>query len=333
MSCLKKIIGIKLTLNHFILVYKYSMKTKYNYIIYHQNCIDGFTGFYLFMKTDRWEKKPIVYPDIPSTNKVPPDVEGRNVIIIDVAYKPTIIKEIASKAKKVLFIDHHISIIEDVKNLKLDDPHEIFYDDKHSGASLVWKYFYEDMSSMPRFVKYVEDNDIGAWIYNETLPFIAGLEVEYVTEPTHENLKKWDSLLKEKYLDDLIKRGQNYNTYKTFLIDRYKKKYDIMYFPSKKLVKKGLFDKVGSYKVAVVNSNCPSVSLLGKQIANEIDCDFVFLWIYNVRKRRYIISLRSKKTDVSEIAKIMGGGGHTLASAFSFVARDYTIDDMFTPLR
>ena len=307
------------------------MDIKYDYIIYHQNCFDGFTGFYLFMKTKYWQKKPTVYPDQPHAKEVPPGIEGKNVIIIDVAYKPVILHEIAKKAKRVLFIDHHISIINEIKELKLQltgESLEIFYDDKLSGASLVWKYFYKN-KKMPKFVKYIEDNDIGRWALEDSVPFIAGLEVEYKTDPTHENLKKWDRLLNKKVLKELVERGRNYNMYKSYLIDKYKKKTNYMYFPSKKLVNMGLFDKEGVYKVAVINSNCPSVSLLGKRIAEEGDYDFVFLYIYDIYKRKYFVSLRSKKADVTDIAKRFGGGGHTLASAFSINRDEFNIDDLF----
>src|SRR5690606_29985350 len=135
----------------------------YNYIIYHNNCFDGFTGFYLFMKSDQWARKPTVFPDVPQAKYPPPDIDGKNIIIIDVAYHPNIILEISKRANKLLFIDHHITIIDDINKLNLDKPHEIYYDKHHSGASLVWKYFFGD--DMPKFVKLIEDNDIGAWKY------------------------------------------------------------------------------------------------------------------------------------------------------------------------
>ncbi len=303
----------------------------YNYIIYHDNCVDGFTGFYLFMKTDKWEPKPTVYPDQPYAKSVPPDVDGKNVIIIDVAYKPEILLGIMDRAKKVLFIDHHVTLNKDIKKLVIKPPHEIFYDENYSGASLVWKYFYGN-KKIPRFVKYVEDNDIGRWQYPETLPFVAGLEVNFGNsmEPSHENLKKWDKLLDNKFLDNLIDSGKKYEVYKNFLINRQSTRYSLMYFPSQKVVDlhPGKFT-VGQYSVAVTNSHCPSVSLLGKKIAETADVDFVILWNYIVDKKKYIVSLRSIKADVGEIAKIMGGGGHKFASNFS-MAQDLTIDDLFS---
>jgi len=104
-----------------------------------------------------------------------------------------------------------------------------------------------------------------------------------------------------------------------------------MKFPSKKLAKKyKKFKKINQYTVAVTNSGCPSTSLVGKKIAEDCKkCDFVFLWHYLVNKNLYIVSLRSKKVDVGTIAKIMGGGGHKLASGFAFSSKDFSINDIF----
>jgi oligoribonuclease NrnB/cAMP/cGMP phosphodiesterase (DHH superfamily) len=309
---------------------------KYNYIIYHNRCFDGFTGFFLFMKTMKWTPKPTVFPDVPSATCVPPDIEGKNIVIIDVAYKPSIIKEIAKKANKMLFIDHHVTISDDIKNLGIGKPHEIVYDESYSGASLVWKHFFGDRKSMPRFVKYIEDNDIGKWEHEETLPFLVALEINFDLEPTFKNLKEWDKLLNEEFLTALVERGKVYNEYKNYLIDKSANKYSIKSFPSKKIINKfnskGTTSKykIGQYKVAVVNGACPSTSLVGKKIVENVDCDFAMLWNYIAGRNKYVISLRSKKTDVGSIAKIMGGGGHKLASSFAFYSDQFHFDDLFS---
>ena len=283
----------------------------YNYIIYHKNCFDGFTGFYIFMKTKNWTKNPIVYPDYPSASKIPPNIKNKNVIIIDVAYSAKIIDKIAEQCNKLLFIDHHVSIAKDVKNLNLDPKHKIIYDVNECGATLTWKHFFKN-KKQPKFLTYIRDNDIGLWKSKETLPFIAGLEVNFITVPDIKNLKKWDALLDDKYLVSMIKKGKSYNEYKNHLIKRHSKKHVIK--------------KFNKYNVAVINGGCPSVSLLGKYIVNNIECDFCMIWNYNMKQKKYIISMRSKKTDVGKIAKNLGGGGHKYAAAFSI---SYPIDKLF----
>lgn len=308
---------------------------KYNYIIYHKNCFDGFTGLYFFLKTKQWEPKAYIYPDTPYSQTIPPNIKDKNVIIIDVAYSPNIIKEIAKQANKMLFIDHHVTIKKEVDNLNIKAPHELIYDDNASGASLVWKYFYKNKNNMPRFLKYIEDNDTGTWQYPETVSFISALEVNFILEHTHQNLRKWDNLLNDQFLDKLINKGEIYNKYKNYLILKNSKQATVMPFPSEELLK--LYESNNKnnhmipykYQVAVINGGCPSASLLGKYVAENIKCDFCFIYHHDIRRNKYVISLRSNKTDVGTIAKIFGGGGHKFASAFSLNACDINIRDCF----
>jgi len=301
---------------------------KYNYIIYHKNCLDGFSGFIVFLKTKFWDPKPTIYPDIPSTKVVPPNIEGKNVIIIDVAYNADIIKEIAEKANNVLFIDHHVTIQKDVENLNLGENNKIVYDLNESGASLVWKYFFGN-KKRPRFLDYVKDNDIGTWELQETFPFIAGIDVNFTFEPSYENIKKWDNLFNDDFLSALVERGRVYDEYKLYLIKKSSKNYSIKNFPSEKIIDKFKGVKVGEYTVAVTNVTCPSTSLVGKHIAENVECDFVLLYNYVMDKKKYVISLRSISADVGEIAKALGGGGHKFASGCAISSNEYVIDDLF----
>src|SRR5579883_339248 len=97
----------------------------YDYVIYHKNCLDGFTGFFILSLTHKISNKAIIYPDVPSASYAPPNIEDKNIIIIDVAYKKPVIIEILNKCKKMTFIDHHISIRDDILSLNISYPNEI----------------------------------------------------------------------------------------------------------------------------------------------------------------------------------------------------------------
>jgi oligoribonuclease NrnB/cAMP/cGMP phosphodiesterase (DHH superfamily) len=301
----------------------------YDYIIFHKNCFDGFSGFILFMNTKYHTKNIIIMPDVPSAKSPPVNIEGKNIIIIDVAYKPEIIKYISEKSKSMTYIDHHITHIDAIKQLKLKKEDKIIYDEKKCGASLVWKTFYN--KSKPLFIRYIEDNDTGTWRLKYTLFFINGLETLYTTEPSYENIKKWLKLLEKQEVIRLIKKGKIYDEYKTFLIKQNAKKFTIEGFPSKKIFNKfpNFFTKEGQFKVAVSNTSCPNTSLLGKKLVETVDCDFALLWSYHLDKKEYVISLRSNKIDVSVIASLFGGGGHILAAAFAISSNKYSLDDLF----
>jgi len=302
---------------------------KFDYIIFHKNCLDGFTGFYLFMKTKKWIPKPFVYPDVPFTTKIPDNIDGKNIIIIDVAYKPNILRAISKKAKYVLFIDHHITLYHDIKNVKSKNI-DIVFDEKESGASLVWNYFFKN-KKMPKFVKYIKDNDIGKWKYENTMPFISALELEFKLKPEFKNLKHWDKLLNSKFVKKMVKRGTYYNKYKNYMIERFAKKHIMLGFPSNKAIKKFKLKNISreNYKVAITSSTCPSASLIGKYIVENFDCDFAIIFTYRFDKNRYILSFRSNSVDVGKIAKQFGGGGHKYAAAASFYKDQFEFSDLF----
>jgi len=307
----------------------------FDYVIYHKNCYDGFCGFFIFSGTNKISDDAIIYPDVPSAKFPPPNLHGKTVIIIDVAYKKQVLEKIFNQAKYVLFIDHHITIKNDVVQLitLYNDRHQVVYNDDKSGASLVWDYFYPD-KPMPWFVKYIEDNDIGRWKYKHTIPFLLSLHVNYPTDLSKDTLTKWNKLYDIKIVKQLIKLGRIYSDYEEHLLESNAKRYSLESFPSHKLYNdyKHFFNKPGQYKVAVVNGNgCPSASLLGKKIMNDVECDFCMLWTLHMDRKEYVISFRSKHTDVGEIAKLFDGGGHTLASACSIPITKYNIADLFFP--
>src|SRR5690606_1940829 len=104
----------------------------------------GFAGFLILTTTDKISHNAIIYPDIPSAKEPPPNLENKNVIIIDVAYKKNILEQIFKKANFVLFIDHHVTIRNDVLQLItiFENIHKVVYDSSKSGATLTWDYFY-----------------------------------------------------------------------------------------------------------------------------------------------------------------------------------------------
>jgi hypothetical protein len=308
-------------------------KKTYNYVIYHKNCTDGFSGFFILTTTGLIAKDAMIFPDRPNANDVPHNIDGKDVIIIDVAYKINILDKIFKRARSVLYIDHHVTVVKDVLDIKLRNNDFIVYDVNESGASLVWKHFYPN-EKIPKFVTYIKDNDIGAWKHKFTIPFVAGLEVHYKLEPTEENIKKWHDLFNIKEVARIIKNGLIYNDYKEYLIDSHYRRYSLEKFPSEKIYNDypNSFKKPGQYTVAVYNGNgCPDSSLLGKKIVNNVKCDFCILWTHHLDRKEYILSFRSKDADVGIVAKIFGGGGHKLASACSINALKYGISDLFFP--
>jgi hypothetical protein len=315
---------------------------KYDYVIYHKGCLDGFTGFIILTMTNTIKHDALIYPDQPYSKELPPNIKNKNIIIIDVAYKKEILEQIFAVAKKVTFIDHHDSISEDVKTLDTKSIHEIIYNDKKSGASLTWEYFNKD-KKIPNFIKYIEDNDTGAWKLKYTIPFINGLKVKYNLQQTEINITKWTKLFNKVEVKSLIKKGLIYAEYQNFLLHENMKKYSMELFPSKKIYDlfPDKFKKPGQYRVVVYNgSGCPTASLLGREFVKKMHCDFCIMWVLNLDRNEYVLQFRSRTIndglvteiiDVGQIAKIFDGGGHVHASACSFPATKYNMKELFYP--
>ena len=313
------------------------MRRKYDYVIYHKNCIDGFSSYFILTHTGLIDEHAKIYPDQPSAKDIPRGIENKNVIIMDVAYKKDILEQIIKKAKYVTHIDHHVTTKNSIENLlvKYKEKLNFIYNKDECGATLTWLFFRKyltDMQTMPLFLKYIKDNDIGAWKHANTRPFITALSVYYDINNDPHTLGRWDNLLDESEIKRLINMGNIFGEYEEYLLEINSKRYSIEAFPSKLVYEnnKQHFTKAGQYKVAVINgSGCPSGSMLGKKIVESINCDFCILWTLNMYTKEYVLSFRSKSVDVEKIASAFGGGGHIYAAACSIPESTYNILDLF----
>ncbi len=317
-------------------------KQNFNYIIYHKGCLDGFSGFFVAHISGRLTKDVYIYEDVPSTNRIPPDIDGKDMLIIDVAYKKEVLEEIFKYARSVVFIDHHDSIKYDVQELYKKYNNEntpeneknritIIYDDTRCGATLAWSYLFES-HKIPLFLKYVEDQDTGKWVYPKTRSFIFAIRAYYYLSTEAVSLSKWSELMNKENVAKLIKKGRYMKHYNDHIVSVNIPKHTLERFPSKKVydMNPNIFDKPGQYKVAVYcGHNCPSVTELSVGVMERVDCDFCIMWVYNLDSKKYVLSMRSKYVDIGEICKIFGGGGHKLAAACSFYSSHVKIDDMF----
>jgi nanoRNase/pAp phosphatase (c-di-AMP/oligoRNAs hydrolase) len=89
----------------------------YNFVIYHKGCLDGFSSLVVLNSTSYIDNNAEIYPDVPSASVAPSHIDDKHIIIMDVAYKYEVLKEIINRAKSVLFIDHHVTIHDDVKKI------------------------------------------------------------------------------------------------------------------------------------------------------------------------------------------------------------------------
>jgi oligoribonuclease NrnB/cAMP/cGMP phosphodiesterase (DHH superfamily) len=310
----------------------------YNYVIFHRNCNDGFTSFIILNKSNTIDKNALIFADVPSARKAPHNIYDKDIIIMDVAYTYDVLKDIFEQARSVIFIDHHVTIHDDVLKLKdefTDKNIKIIYDEHECGSTLTWKYLFGD-KPIPLFVKHIRDNDIGLWKMENTDAIIANISTNYdIKNINKTNVDKWNKLFDETKLLKLIKKGNIYMEYINNLLSDYSKRYSLESFPSNQLYEdySEYFKKPGKYKVAVVcGSGCPNASMLGRYMMKNIDCDFVIMWTLNLNSKQYVLTFRSLKINVGRIAKMFGGGGHKLAASCIINMQKYNITDLFFPV-
>lgn len=278
-----------------------------DYVIYHGNCSDGFGSalcaykyFTDLNKNNSEIKLPNFHPG--KFGLLPPldEIKNKFVLMCDFSYKKDDIQKLLTIVKKLLILDHHKTALEDLKDLS--DTNKIFRMD-HSGAYLSWRFFFRDLS-VPRAILYIEDNDIWKKTMPNTYEFTAFLFAQPFTFEAYEKLLDDDYIDKEVIPQGIGMVRQNNNTISKSIK-----------YVTPKFVK--INDKY--YFVAHLNTSELKSELGNKSFTECPNINFSVMYSHNDYNNSTTYSLRSLNTatDVSEIAKLFGGGGHRNASGVS----------------
>lgn len=278
-------------------------KDDIDFVIYHDNCIDGFgsaLSAQCYMNKKYPDKKvtyvPAKYGDKPQFE----NIKGKNILICDFSYKLNDLLRIIEIAKNVLILDHHKTAEIDLKGIP--EKYKVFRMD-HSGAYLTWCYFHGS-DNIPLVIRYIEDNDIWTKKMYKTNEFTSYI----MTIPR--TFEEYEKLLDDDYvLNYVLKQGEGMIKQNLSIIST-----SIKYAAPK-------FSKIGDkyYFVAYLNSSVLR-SELGNTVFSETPyINFSAIYSMNDYNNSTSFSLRSidTATDVSEIAKLFGGGGHRNASGCS----------------
>ncbi len=278
-------------------------------IIYHGNCPDGFASALaaqlFFKQQDNYKSfkdKITLHKGIHGTT--PPDCQGKEVYILDFSYKRDDMKRLCQQAVKVTIIDHHVTALNELKDLdKEHDNLDINFDMSQSGAVLSWKFFHQ--SPVPKLFQYIQDNDLWQFKLDNTRTIILAL-MSYPMK-----LKLWGSWLRDdSTLDTLHSEGLILQRQINKQISRYKKA--------------ARMGKVAGYVVPVVNAP----GSIGSELLHQLSDGYPFAAAYEDKAERRVWQLRSggeKAIDVAEIAQQFGGGGHKNASGFASDISDIDI--------
>lgn len=235
------------------------------------------------------------------------------VWIVDYSFSEStlpVLKYVLNKARKVYWIDHHITSINLVKKypelVKVDG---LVLSDI-SGAALTYMFVNrlrpENYEELPGFLILISDYDCWQKRYSQSNFFALGMKVTNIADifsSTYSTLFKNKSDISSTTVQTIIERGL---TVKRYLDEKYKQVCQEFGYES----------SIEGVKCYCVNSTGNSW-VFGKLIDNYPMCA---LYTYNGKSESYTISLytnESSDVDCSKIAEKFGGGGHPKAAGFT----------------
>lgn len=256
-------------------------------IIYHNKCLDGFTGAWVAATKDQ---DAVLTPV--SYGKPPPMIVDKEVVFVDFCYGLETMLDIDSQADSLTILDHHQTTIDNIGESDLNL--QCVLDVNRSGAGIAWDFFHPDLPR-PAIIDYVEDADILRMRYPETKAVNAFLRTVKM------DLDEWSIAAWRitNRLEFILDSGNAILDRQDALIDE--------------CIEEARLVEIGGVEVWAA----PAPYSLGSEMANRLirDKGFAAYWVDKPDCRQF--GLRSDgSVDVEHIAHGYGGGGHKAASGF-----------------
>lgn len=236
-----------------------------------------------------------------------PDLDAYDwMILVDIAFPIEVMTQLAI-ARKIKWIDHHISAILEWQNIKLDDlsdkiPQiEGIRNTQFAACELCWQFFFPD-KQMPEIVRLLGRYD--CFGHKGTAEEKTVLEFQYAartywTSPDH----CYEALLHDdtRTVALFTEIGMGIHKYLcTEAKQIYSKRFDLL---------------IDGYKFGCVNRERFNPINFGINYHSDGYDGFMCFW-YDGKKYSYSLYNDNGQVDCSEIAKRRGGGGHKGASGF-----------------
>jgi len=275
--------------------------------IYHKNCTDGTTAAAVLLKKFKdCELIPLEhgYSEEDFEGILSLIGEDTEVYIVDFSPRIEDLEKIINKAKKVVVIDHHIGVKENLQKLSEKYSNfEYIFDNNKSGASLTWVYFFGN-NNIPDIVKLVEDKDIWKWEFGEKTKYVNTYLFLFTNKP-EEVLD-----LLNKPIENILEKGKILSDYTDYLIN---------YFINRA---KEIFLKIGKYKVRAYNTGLFQ-SEIGNLLCEKFQEPIV---LFNING--YVVKFSFRSCDnvspsALELAELLGGGGHRNAAGAVVSLKDF----------
>ncbi len=285
--------------------------------LYHFPCDDGFAAAWTVRR--RW-------PDCrlePTNYGLPlPDISfsDLNVLIVDFSLNPAALTELAAKARSVVIIDHHKTAMQDLAHLRCVSGHDFIsiaqifvgksgadapgnvaaiFDMDKSGAMLTWDLCFPH-SPVPELIRIVEDRDLYRFRLRDTRP------VSLLLRSFPYDFDVWTGIATAIHDGDQELLSQAHG------IERFYDAKIAEIVPTATLQTIGRFDGV-----PVAHAPYAFVSDLGHALLNaHPQAPFAAVVVDAYGARTFSLRSEDSRQDVSEVARMFGGGGHRNAAGF-----------------
>lgn len=267
-------------------------------VLYHKSCSDGLGAAHA-VRTHLIEQGALGYAEFKTVQygDGAPDVTGKDVYIVDFSFPPDTLRQMAESANSLVMIDHHISAQEDYGAPSVTPYPEnttIIFDNSKAGCILTWEYLFPK-TPPPELFYYLQDRDLWQW----KLP--QSKEVSAALRSYKPFFDVWDEFMTTAGLMKLKAEGVAILRYQEQQIGA-------------ALSQQVQMVEIGGHTVPCVNCT-HLISELGNELAKGQP--FAALYFDTVDKRVFSLRSTDDGVDVSEIAKMYGGGGHVRAAGFT----------------
>lgn len=242
------------------------------------------------------------------------DLKDEIVYIVDFSFKLEDMKRIMKEAKKVIWIDHHVSVINDLQEISSKIPGLRDVEETYSGCELTWKYIFPH-DPMPRAVHLLGRYDVWDHSDSDIIPFQYAMQARDTDPNTcmnlwcnlindYDNSEEMSFLERDSLVDKLVREGK--------IIQRYLDKKNTGFIKNN-----AMCVELDGYKFFAVNG------YLGDSIALEKGFDlnkYDAMMTFRKNKDNWVVGLYGVdggKVDCSEVAKHYKGGGHKNSSGFT----------------
>lgn len=272
-------------------------------VLYHAGCQDGFTAALClwYCLGDQAIYKPMRYDE-----KADPALwTGRNVIMVDYSMPRQELLAIKQEAVGLVVLDHHKTAEQDLQGLDF-----CWFSSNKSGAvlalSAVWHLLPTTvpLAQLTLLTRYVQDQDLWHWELADSRIVSAALLLW-----PRGDFGLWAHRLSEAGVDVL---HQHWVTEGTVVLARDKILLDYLKTQARMRIFAGQ---------DAIEINSPVLASELGEILND-RAPVVIIW-HQRADGMYQYSLRTQRpeVDVSEMARVYGGGGHRAAAGFSSLIR------------